>query len=67
MTLPSLAALTENVTVPAGGSVVGGHGPLYRVFVIVALAEMLSATLGVVVGPVLPAGVVGPLVGDGGG
>ena len=32
---------TENVTVPVGGSV-GGQGPLYGVFVMLALAETVT-------------------------
>jgi len=55
---------TENVTVPVGGSV-GGHGPVYVLFVMLALAEIVTAVLDVEGGPLLPPGVLAPEVGGG--
>jgi hypothetical protein len=51
-----------NVTVPVGGSV-GGQGPLYVLFVMLALAETITGTLDVEDGPPVPPGVLGPEVG----
>ena len=55
---------TVNVTVPVGGSV-GGQGPLYVLFVMVALAETVTAELDVGGGPLVPIGVVAPVGGGG--
>lgn len=50
---------TENVTVPVGGSV-GGQ---YVLFVMLALAVIVTGTLDVEDGPPVPPGVLGPEVG----
>lgn len=55
---------TENVTVPVGGSV-GGQGPLYVLFVMLALAETVTGPLDVEGGPLVPADVLAPEVGGG--
>ena len=60
--LPVGSPETVNVIVPVGGSV-GGHGPLYVLFVMVAAAEIVTAALDVEDGAVLPIGTVRCVVG----